>query len=120
MEAGRAKRILGGVQLRKSTAITLMIAIFITAAALFAYREQRVIGEIHGAEFDRLTIGDSVYSLRNGLDYTSADKGSYLGKAAYGTSTLRLYTVNGDAEGKYIYALWDWEGFFYVRENSLP
>ena len=120
MEAGRAKRILGGVQLRKSTAITLVIAIFITAAARFAYRELRVIGEIHGAEFDRLTIGDSVYSLRNGLEYTSADKGSYLGKAAYGTSTLRLYSVNGDEAGNYIYALWDWEGFFYIREQSYP
>ena len=106
--------------MRKPTAIILVIAIFITAAAIFAYRENRVIGEIHGAEFDRLTMGDSVYSLRNGLDFTSADKGSYLGKAAYGTSTLRLYTVNGDEERKYIYALWDWEGFFYVREQSQP
>ena len=39
-----------------------MIAIFIQLPP--AYRELRVIGEIHGAEFDRLTIGDSVYSLR--------------------------------------------------------
>ena len=30
---------------------------------------------------------------------------------------MRVYTVNGDSNGDFIYALWDWEGNFYVRKD---
>ncbi|MPN61144.1 hypothetical protein SDC9_208878 [bioreactor metagenome] len=103
--------------MKRKTTILVVVAILILAASIFTYLELRIIGEVRGPEFNQLTIGDREYSLNNGLDFTSADKGNYLGKATYGTSVFRLYTVKGDKEDKYIYAVWDWEGFFYVREK---
>ena len=83
-------------------------------SAFYVSREGRVIGEITGAEWDVLTIGETEYRQINGLDFTIADKGKYLGKAKFNESTVRLYSVEGDIEDKYIYAFWDWESFFYV------
>ena len=61
-----------------------------------------------------VAIEETEYRQINGLDFTIADKGKYLGKAKYNESAVRLYSVKGDTEDKYIYAFWDWEGFFYV------
>lgn len=78
---------------------------------------ESVIGEITGAEWNILTIGETEYRQINGLDFTIADKGKYLGKAKYNGSAVRLYSVKGDTEDKYIYTFWYWEGFFYVRNE---
>ena len=100
--------------MRKKTAFIGGLAILVLISAFYVSREGRVIGEITGAEWDVLTIGETEYRQINGLDFTIADKGKYLGKAKFNESTVRLYSVKGDIEDKYIYALWDWEGFFYV------
>ena len=99
--------------LRKKTVLIVVLGILVLVTALYV-RESRVIGEITGAEWDVLTIGETEYRQINGLDFTIADKGKYLGKAKFNESTVRLYSVKGDTEDKYIYAFWDWEGFFYV------
>ena len=99
--------------MRKKTVLIVVLGILVLVTALYV-RESRVIGEITGAEWDVLTIGETEYRQINGLDFTIADKGKYLGKAKYNESTVRLYSVKGDIEDKYIYAFWDWEGFFYV------
>lgn len=99
--------------MRKKTVLIVVLGILVLVTALYV-RESRVIGEITGAEWDVLTIGETEYRQINGLDFTIADKGKYLGKAKYNGSTVRLYSVKGDTEDKYIYAFWDWEGFFYV------
>lgn len=103
--------------MRKKVTIIVVIAMLIVISAVFLSRDSRIIGEITGAEWNRLTIGETEYNVNYGLDYTIADKGRYLGKAKYNTLTVRLYSVKGDEEGRYIYAVWDWEGFFYVREE---
>ncbi|SDJ17501.1 hypothetical protein [Proteiniclasticum ruminis] len=100
--------------MRKKTAFIVGLAILVLISAFYVSREGRVIGEITGAEWDVLTIGETEYRQINGLDFTIADKGKYLGKAKFNESTVRLYSVKGDIEDKYIYAFWDWEGFFYV------
>ena len=102
--------------MRKKTVLIVVLGILVLVTALYV-RESRVIGEITGAEWDVLTIGETEYRQINGLDFTIADKGKYLGKAKYNGSTVRLYSVKGDTEDKYIYAFWDWEGFFYVRNE---
>ena len=102
--------------MRKKTVLIVILGILVLVTALYV-RESRVIGEITGAEWDVLTIGETEYRQINGLDFTIADKGKYLGKAKYNGSTVRLYSVKGDTEDKYIYAFWDWEGFFYVRNE---
>ncbi|WFF73506.1 hypothetical protein [Proteiniclasticum sp. QWL-01] len=99
--------------MRKKTVLIVVLGILVLVTALYV-RESRVIGEITGAEWDVLTIGETEYRQINGLDFTIADKGKYLGKAKFNESTVRLYSVKGDIEDKYIYAFWDWEGFFYV------
>ena len=99
--------------MRNKTVLIVVLGILVLVTALYV-RESRVIGEITGAEWDVLTIGETEYRQINGLDFTIADKGKYLGKAKFNESTVRLYSVKGDIEDKYIYALWDWEGFFYV------
>ena len=99
--------------MRKKTVLIVVLGILVLVTALYV-RESRVIGEITGAEWNILTIGETEYRQINGLDFTIADKGKYLGKAKYNGSTVRLYSVKGDTEDKYIYAFWDWEGFFYV------
>ena len=99
--------------MRKKTVLIVVLGILVLVTALYV-RESRVIGEITGAEWDVLTIGETEYRQINGLDFTIADKGKYLGKAKYNGSTVRHYSVKGDTEDKYIYAFWDWEGFFYV------
>ena len=100
--------------MRKKTVLIVVLGILVLVTALYVSRESRVIGEITGAEWNILTIGETEYRQINGLDFTIADKGKYLGKAKYNGSTVRLYSVKGDTEDKYIYAFWDWEGFFYV------
>ena len=99
--------------MRKKTVLIVVLGILVLVTALYV-RESRVIGEITGAEWNILTIGETEYRQINGLDFTIADKGKYLGKANFNESTVRLYSVKGDTEDKYIYAFWDWEGFFYV------
>ena len=103
--------------MRKKTAFIGGLAILVLISAFYVSREGRVIGEITGTEWDVLTIGETEYRQINGLDFTIADKGKYLGKAKFNESTVRLYSVKGDTEDKYIYAFWVWEGFFYVRNE---
>lgn len=100
--------------MKKKTVLISVLAILLIVSAVVVSRESRFIGEITGPEWNQLTIAGTEYRQINGLDYTIADKGRYLGKAKYNEITVRLYSIKGDEEGKYIYAFWDWEGFFFV------
>ncbi len=71
-----------------------------------------IIGTVHGPENDYITIGDSTYH-RVAADFTFSDRGFYIGSVS-GTP-MRIFRVKGDWQGEYIYALWGFEGQFYVR-----
>jgi hypothetical protein len=73
------------------------------------------IGKISGPENDCITIDDIEYFRENNHNFSQADKDKYLGKVSNSKITMRVYSVKEDAEGDYIYALWDWEGAFYKR-----
>ena len=77
----------------------------------------KTIGKISGPENDCITIDDVKYSRDTNHDFSNADKGEYLGKVSNSKITMRVFSVEGDTEGEYIYALWDWEGAFYKREQ---
>ena len=109
--------VLEGSKLKKKAVLIVVVAILIVVSAAIVSHERRFIGEITGTEWNILAIAGTEYRQINGLDYTIADKGKFLGKANYYGSTVRLYSVKSDQEGKYIYAFWDWEGFFYVRKE---
>ena len=77
----------------------------------------KTIGNISGPENECITIDNTTYILNTMHNYSSADKGTYLGNVSNSKITMRVYTVKGDTNGEYIYTLWDWEGAFYKREN---
>ena len=75
------------------------------------------IGKISGPENDCITIDDVKYNRETNHDFSNAYKDKYLGKVSNSKITMRVYSVKGDAEGEYIYALWEWEGAFYKKEQ---
>ena len=77
----------------------------------------KTIGEVRGAENEYITIDDVKYVLDADNDFSQADKGTYLGKVSNAKITMKVYSVKGDAEAEYIYAVWDWEGTFYKKEQ---
>ena len=75
----------------------------------------RQIGTIRGPDMEQIVIDGVTYVQNPFLDFTYADKGRYLGRAANGKATFRVYAVKGDTEGRYLYRLWEWEGAFYEK-----
>jgi len=77
----------------------------------------KTIGSVSGAENEYITIDSAKYVLDTANSFSSADKGKFLGKVSNSALTMKVYSVKGDTEGKYIYALWDWEGAFYIKQE---
>ena len=75
----------------------------------------KVGGQARGPGWGQVEVGGERYGHRDGGPYTGADRGRFLGLATDGERSFRLYTVRGDSAGRYLYCLWDWEGFFYER-----
>lgn len=99
--------------MKKFILVTLVIACLLSLAACGG----KTIGKISGPENDCITIDDVKYNRETNHDFSNADKGKYLGKVSNSKITMRVYSVKGDTEGEYVYALWDWEGAFYKREQ---
>ena len=75
----------------------------------------KVVVQIRGPEADQVEGNGERYVRGAGAPYTGSDRGLFLGLATDGERSFRLYTVRGDSAGRYLYCLWDWEGFFYER-----
>lgn len=99
--------------MKRIIAVILVITLLLSLVAC----GKKTIGKISGPENDCITIGDVKYNRETNHIFSNADKGKYLGKVSNSKITMRVYSVKGDTEGKYIYALWDWEGAFYKREQ---
>ena len=101
--------------MKKKVPLLLCIA----AVLLLAISQLRgsVIGTIHGAEMEEIEVDGVTYVQNNQTDFSSNDRGHFLGRATAGDTTFRLYTVKGDTEGRYLFRLWEWEGAFYERKN---
>ena len=82
------------------------------------YGDGKTIGKISGPENDCITIDNVKYYRETNHDFSNADKGKYLGKVSNSKITMRVYSVKGDTEEEYIYALWDWEGAFYKKTEQ--
>lgn len=97
-----------------------MVAIIVAVVAIPLIKiafQTPAIGTIKGAEHDFIEIDDVRYVHNSDNDFSGADHGEYLGSVTDGNITMRVFSVKGDDSGRYIYALWDWDGAFYVREN---
>ena len=92
--------------------VLLLISIILIGKAAFETKE---IGTISGAENEYITIDGVkyVFDIDSGFSYT--DKGKYLGKVSNSKITMKVYSVEGDTDGDYIYTRWDWEGYFYRK-----
>ena len=99
--------------MKKLMAFTLVMALLLSLIGC----SSKTIGKISGAENEYITIDDVKYVLDTNNKFGQADKGNYLGKVSNLKITMKVYSVKGDTDGKYIYALWDWEGAFYKRDQ---
>ena len=99
--------------MKKLIAFTLVMVLLLSLSAC----NGKTIGKISGPENDCITIDDVKYNRETNHDFSNAEKGKYLGKVSNSKITMRVYSVKGDTDGEYIYALWDWEGAFYKREQ---
>ncbi len=96
----------------------IVISLAVVYLLSFAACSNKTIGKISGAENECITIADVKYILDTDNNYSVADKGNYLGTVSNANITMRVYSVKGDEDGSYIYALWDWEGAFYKRQEA--
>ena len=101
-------------KMKKSIALVLVLTCFL---APFGCGADRSIGKLSGAENEYITIDNVQYVLDTDNDFSNKDKDKYLGQVSNSIITMKVYSVKGDTEGDYIYALWDWEGAFYKREK---
>lgn len=99
--------------MKRLMVVALVMALLLSLVACSG----KTIGKISGAENEYITIDDVKYILDTDNNFSQADKGTYLGKVSNSKITMRVYSVRGDTDGEYIYALWDWEGAFYKREQ---
>ena len=90
------------------------------AAALlcvFLLCRSRVIGTVRGAEWEKIIIDDVTYVENSRLNFSSGDKGRFLGFATNGDVTFFVFSVKGDTERQYLYRLWGYDGAFYERQD---
>lgn len=76
-----------------------------------------VIGTISGAENEYIIIDNFTYVKDDFNSFSSKDRGEYLGRVTNDKISMNVYKVKGDDSGNYIYALWDWEGNFYIQHK---
>ena len=92
--------------------VLLLISIISLGKAAFGAKE---IGTISGAENEYITIDGVEYVFDSNSGFSYADKGKYLGRVSNSKITMKVYSVEGDTNGDYIYTRWDWEGYFYKK-----
>ena len=90
---------------KKRIAITsfAFAIILLLCIAINSFFKGPIIGTVSGAENEFIVI--------DGITYIIDDL------AENGDITMRVYSVKEDDSGNYLYALWEWEGSFYVRQN---
>ncbi len=97
----------------------LSAAVFLIIIFIIIAFTNKVVGEISGLEYEKITIDGTVYKMTNNHSFTSTDMGWFLGWVTTPGGEVRclVFKVRGDREGKYLYRLWGYDGAFYVREE---
>lgn len=104
--------------MKKKVKLIVLLLLLTYALGFAGCGTDHVIGAISGAENEYIIIEDVTYVRDEFCDFSSKDRGAYLGDVTNTEITMRIYSVSGDETGDYIYALWDWEGDFYVRQEQ--
>ena len=100
--------------MKKLIAVILMS---VCTLVLAACNNDKAVGTIYGAENDYILYNDVTYVADTSNNFSNKDRGEYLGKVTNDKVTMKIYTVKGDENLGYLYALWDWEGNIYIREQ---
>jgi len=100
--------------MKKILSTVIAVAIILVLAAC---NNDKAVGTIHGAENDYILYNDVTYVVDTSNNFSNKDRGEYLGKVTNDKVTMKIYTVKGDENLDYLYALWDWEGNIYIREQ---
>lgn len=103
--------------MNKKKCIFLTILIIFILIACWMVKTFRVIGTVSGLEQDYITIAGVRYEYDNADQYSSKDRKRFLGfaKVEGYDSYMRVWSVKGDKEGKYLYTLWFYDGAFYKK-----
>ena len=98
----------------------VLAGLAILALPAKAALQKPAIGRVTGAEYPCIEIEGERYPAEwcqeKKLPFSGADRGKYLGRVTDGNITMRVFSVKEDESGKFIYALWDWKGGFYIPE----
>lgn len=105
---------------RRETLIRAGILVLLAAAVIFFAVPELlpfpVIGRVYGAENEFLEIDGVVYERTTTDPYTSADRARYIGSVKNEAITMRIYEYQGETAREYLHALWEWEGYTYMRQ----
>lgn len=93
--------------------------ILLSILVLTACNSEKAVGTIHGPENDYILYNDVTYVMDTTHNFSNNDRGEYLGKVTNDKITMKIYTIKGDNNLDYLYALWDWEGEMYVRQDLV-
>lgn len=95
--------------------VLVCLLVCLAAPRLFQFP---VIGRVYGSENEYLEINGIVYERTTSHPYTSLDREKYIGAVKNEAITMRIFEVEGVDDREYLHALWDWEGYFYVRQSD--
>ena len=101
--------------MKRKPPLSLCIAAVLLVIILLVHG--RKIGTVRGAEMEKIIIDDVTYVENSRLDFSSGDKGRFLGFATNGDVTFFVFSVKGDTERQYLYRLWGYDGAFYERQD---
>lgn len=76
--------------MKKVIAIVLLLA---CTLGLVSCGSGKFIGEISGAENEYITIDDVTYVLDDSNNFSSKDRGEYLGQVSNSKITMKVYSV---------------------------
>ena len=102
--------------MKKLLIVFLMLTCLLNLCACYDNSDE-VIGTISGAENEYIIIDNITYVKDDFNSFNSKDRGEYLGRVTNDKISMNVYKVKGDDSGNYIYALWDWEGNFYIQHK---
>ena len=111
---------------RKSRIILFMILLLMSVCLLlYIYIpivfQIPIIGRVSGPEFEYIEIDGITYIAEGLVDgekiYSGTDRGKYIGSVTNGDVTMRVFRIKGDESHRYLYALYEWEGDIYIRQE---
>ena len=101
--------------MKKKRRFLLCIAAVLLCA--FLLREILVIGDVQGAEWEKIVIDGVTYVENLRLGFTAGDRDRFLGFATNGDVTFFVFSVKGDTERQYLSRTWGYDGAFYERQD---